>query len=346
MNTEGKGKIRDTAELGALTAAASLIAPKQASTILEQSNRFLSGSNQKWGGLLKKFGVADKDSLGQGLEKMFVGFEKIEAGGGDPIKAMQAAGFDQAEAQQRIMGMYNKRDMIRAAGKSASSNLTAADTAKEIADRTSKDGGLQLQMAKTQGLRLQAEQALKNQDAALVEQLAENQLISQGIGKGSRRARWPIGSRAARSRATCSATRQSADMRFSFRKKSANWRVTTADDWVNDVFTTGRYRRKRAARHRARAQGKLGNRPGQNILDRNPIDPLAATKSAGNKGPKPVHIFSAGEQQAMKGIADEATLKVQREIAAYLKSLDAKTPDTKNIPHKIIQANGGRPAFH
>lgn len=324
MNDRGGGRIADTHQLGSLVATLSMINPREVATNTRRVTRFLGGHNEKWGKMLKGMGIGEKDQTVVAMEKMFKGFESMEAKNLDPLTQLKNAGVPVEEAEI-VVGSYNKRDILRQQLASPVGKITAADTNKEINERMAKDTGIQLQMVKTRNERLMAENAVKNQPALLVEELAEGNLIARGEGKDSSYGTMLDATAGLGNVEHGHKMRIDAEIRKMGGKKQP---------FVPEAFLrAGDVSERAGVGIELESQGKLGNKPGRSILDLNPIDPLAGTAARGTISPT-------------TKAQNDAILKAMREQSDWLKKIAGALGDPKNQPARVIRPNGGKAAFH
>lgn len=184
MDEHGKGQIRNATELGAITATASRVSPKQAAEIMRMSGTLLSGFGEEYSGMLKMAGITADDKQVDAYLKMFKLLEGVEKSGRRVDLFMQGQGVG-TELAQRFQAMYNYRGFFRNQLAAGAAPMTGEDARKELAARLAADSGVQLQQLRAGTEMERMQNAMPDQFLLHVEELAKQRLEKQGFGPAS-----------------------------------------------------------------------------------------------------------------------------------------------------------------
>jgi hypothetical protein len=108
----GPGIVKDERELAAIAATASRINPETAAETMKSTNRVFRGFDEKWGPLLKKTGITERDTYSQAAGKLFSHLEQVERSGKAVDAYLAEQGVDQHGAIN-TMSMFRYRNFLK-----------------------------------------------------------------------------------------------------------------------------------------------------------------------------------------------------------------------------------------
>lgn len=188
INEQGTGIVKDSRELGGLTAVASRINPDTAAETLKSTARVTRGFGEKWGGLLKQANVGEHDTMGAALQKLFRMMEKAEKSGRSVDTYLAEQGVDM-HGRQSLMSMYSYRAMLGDITANESLNVTPAQAQAEIEQKYAADTSLRIKQRQAQNDYAQmqnAERMLPNRELELA---AQARIEARGEGQSNPAAR-------------------------------------------------------------------------------------------------------------------------------------------------------------